>query len=374
MESDVLSAVEVLEEAVQILDADVVDPGYARRLLALFARGERACAGAGAVLARRVRDPKMLARQSGTSVGKARAVVALSDRIEDTPVLAAAVRGGQLSLDQATEIAGAETAAPGSADTLVEVAKTEPFHVLRAKSRNVVLESTRESLRERQHKARRAGHHITPLGMVHVEADLEPQVGAPIVERLETEAKRLAAKDTSDTSIQAHLADAFASCFTQPGTGRSPKPEVVVVVSHEVTQRGWSTVEPGEVCHIPGVGPIDPQVARDLAQDAFINGVICDGNDLRQMRRWTRHIPVEIKLALKLGPPPDFDGPRCIDCGNWYRLEHDHQQPYAEHGPTSLDNLPNRCHPCHTAKTRRDARRRRGNADSRIAAHDRGPP
>ena len=82
-----------------------------------------------------------------------------------------------------------------------------------------------------------------------------------------------------------------------------------MVVSHEVATRGWTSVETGEVCHIPGVGPIDPQVARELAQDAFITGVIYDGKDLRQIRRWTRHIPVEIKLALKLGPPPDFDGP-----------------------------------------------------------------
>jgi hypothetical protein len=112
---------------VQILDADVVDPAYARRLLALFARGERACAGPGAVLARRVRGPKVLARQAGTSVGKARAVVALSDRIEDTPTLAAPVRGGELSLDQATEIAKAETVAAGSADTLVQVPRRNRF-------------------------------------------------------------------------------------------------------------------------------------------------------------------------------------------------------------------------------------------------------
>ncbi|HEX9645015.1 MAG TPA: hypothetical protein VGC11_13570, partial [Acidimicrobiia bacterium] len=90
-----------------------------------------------------------------------------------------------------------------------------------------------------------------------------------------------------------------------------------VVVSHQVTQRGWTTVGPGELCHIPGIGPIDPKIARDITsgrgRDAYLTGVICDGKDLRQMRRWTRHIPTEIRLALNLGSPPDFDGPRCVD-------------------------------------------------------------
>ena len=146
-----------------------------------------------------------------------------------------------------------------------------------------------------------------------------------------------------------------------------------MAVSHEVATRGWRTVESGEICHIPGVGPIDPELARDLAQDAFITGVVCDGKDLRQMRRWTRHIPVEIKLALKLGSPPEFDGPRCVDCGNLYRLEHDHERPYSEHGPTSLANLPSRCHPCHVAKTARDRKRHRP-GKSGHGTSDRDPP
>ncbi|MGA9597603.1 MAG: HNH endonuclease signature motif containing protein, partial [Acidimicrobiia bacterium] len=188
--------------------------------------------------------------------------------------------------------------------------------------------------------------------MIHVEADLEPHIGTPIVNDLEAEAKRLANRDGWKEPFEAYIADAFAAGFGRPGKSRSSKPEMVAVVSHEVAQRGWTSIEPGEVCHIPGVAPIDPQVAREIAQDAFITGVISDGKDLRQMRRWTRHIPVEIKLALNLGSPPDFDGRRCVDCGNRYRLEHDHDLPVVEHGPTSLDNLPDRCHPCHVRKTK----------------------
>ena len=51
-----------------------------------------------------------------------------------------------------------------------------------------------------------------------------------------------------------------------------------------------------------------PEVARRIAQDAFLSGVFYDGKDLRQLLRWSRNIPVEVAIALELGPPPDFDG------------------------------------------------------------------
>jgi hypothetical protein len=366
-------AVGVLEAAVQELDADRVDPAQVHRLTALFTRAERAAAGAAAVLARRIGDPRVVARQQGTSMGKARAIVGLSDRLADTPALEAAVRGGGLSLDQATEIAKAETAAPGCADRLVDVAQHQPLHVLRDAARKETLENQRDGLGARQHQARRASHHVTDLGLVHVEADLEPHVGAPIVDRLEAEARRLARAAGRQEPFGAYLADAFAALFSQPASGKGAKAEVVVVVSHQVTQRGWTTVEPGELCHIPGIGPIDPAVAKEIAQDAFLTGVVCDGKDLRQMRRWTRHIPVEIHLALRLGDPPRFDGPRCVDCGNKFRIEHDHDHPHVEGGPTSLRNLRDRCWPCHVAKTKAD-RKRRHQAKTRRTSPDRAPP
>lgn len=365
------AAVEALEAELRSLDTDLVDPGRARRLLTLFARGERVCAGATALLARRVGDPRVVARESGTSVGKARSIVGLSQRLDDTPALSDAVRRGEVSLDQATEIAKAETAAPGCAASLVDVAGREPFHVLREHARSAVLEDQRVGLGERQRRARRAAHRVTDLGLIHIEADLEPHVGAPIVDRLESEARRLASSDGAASQEQ-RLADAFAARFAGDARGAAGKPEVVVVVSHEVIARGWTDVQTGEVCRIPGIGPIDPAVAREIASDAFLSGVFYDGKDLRHVRRWTRSIPVEVRLALRLGEPPTFDGPRCVDCGNRHRLEFDHDRPISEGGPTALANLPVRCEPCHENKTARDLRRRLASTGSAIGT--RAPP
>jgi hypothetical protein len=130
----------------------------------------------------------------------------------------------------------------------------------------------------------------------------------------------------------------------------------VVLVSHEVAKRGWKDVREGEHCKVPGVGPMAPAVAKEIAADAFLTGVLYDGKDLRHMRRWTRHPQVEVRVALELGKPPDFDGVRCVDCGNRFRTETDHVDPHVALGPASLDNLDPRCWSCHKAKTERDRR------------------
>ncbi|MEO8323969.1 MAG: HNH endonuclease signature motif containing protein, partial [Actinomycetota bacterium] len=134
------------------------------------------------------------------------------------------------------------------------------------------------------------------------------------------------------------------------------RPELVVLVSHEVAKRGWKDVREGEVCKIPGLGPVAPQIAKEIARDAFLSGVFYDGNDLRHFKRWTRHIPIEVAVALELGDPPDFDGVSCIDCGNRFRTEFDHLEPRVAHGPSSTANVKPRCWSCHQAKTKRDRR------------------
>jgi hypothetical protein len=267
-------------------------------------------------------------------------------------------------LDQAGEIARTAEVAPEAVDDLLAVARNEPFRALRDRARRIRLDAeSGAGLAERQHRARRLHHHLTDLGMIHLEADLEPHVGAPIVERLETEARRLARKARESGSgetepFERHLADALAAVAA--GDAAEPgRAEVVVVVSHEVAARGWGDVQPGEHCKIPGVGPIPPETARAIAQDAFLTGLFYDGTDLRHLKRWTRTIPTPVRLALRLGDPPGFDGPRCVDCGNRFRLEIDHHQPHAAGGPASVDNTDLRCPPCHARKTAAD--RRAGN-------------
>jgi hypothetical protein len=309
-------------------------------------------------------DAAAVARVSGTSMGKARETVATGTTIQASPDLNAAMQQGEVSLDQAAEIARAEEVAPGSARTLVKVAEREAFHVLKDEARRVKLEAERHrDLASRQHEARRARSHVDHLGMVHIHLELEPHVGAPIAARAEAEAQRIArarrAGKTEDAwePFERHLADAYASMLAGGASkGRAGRPEVTVLVSHSVAKRGWKDVKPGEMCKIPGIGPVAPQVAKEIASDAFLNGVFFDGKDLRHFNRWSRNIPVEVRAALELGPPPDFNGIRCRDCGNHFRMEWDHVRPRTAHGPSSTMNLEPRCWTCHQSKTSRDRR------------------
>ncbi|MGH2791678.1 MAG: HNH endonuclease [Actinomycetota bacterium] len=351
-------AVAQLEKANANLEPELLSLAAAREQLKTYARAQRLVAFGVAALARRIDEAASLAQLTGTSVGKAKETIATGKILSGSAPLEDALKQGDISLDQACEIARAEESAPGAAAELLKVAEEESFHVLREKARKVKLEAEQHrGLAERQRAARKARSHSDELGMVHIHMELEPHVGSPIVARAEAEAQRLARKAKAagtKAPFECHLADAYAMMLSGGGKGRAKRPELVILVSHEVAKRGWADVREGEVCKIPGVGPVAPQVAKEIAQDAFLNGVFFDGVDLRNFKHWSRDPSVEVRTALELGEPPDFDGVCCADCGNRLRPEFDHVEPRVALGPTSHGNLKPRCYGCHQLKTERD--------------------
>ena len=351
--------VEQLEKENASLEPELLNLEHARQVLALYARVVKLGQFGVAAVARRVDNTEQVARATGSSIGKAKAVVATGKVMQQSDELSMALQQGEVSLDQAATIASAEESAPGAAAELVRVAKEESFCVLKDKARKAKLEAEQhKDLAARQRASRFGRSYSDELGMVNIHLRLEPHIGAPIVARAEAEAQRLArkakTKNHEPEAFDRHLADAYAGMLTGSGKGRARRPELVVLVSHEVAKRGWKDVRDGEVCKIPGVGPVAPQVAKQIAGDAFLSGVFYDGTDLRQIKRWSRSIPVEVALALELGDPPAFEGICCVDCGNRFRTEFDHITPHARGGPTSRANLKPRCWRCHQAKTKRE--------------------
>ena len=354
-------AIRSLEKANADLEPELLSARDARRLLKAYARAERLAAFGIAALARKVNDASELAQVTGTSIGKAKATATTGIALDSSPDLSDAMQHGDISLDQAAEIAKAEESCPGASRKLLRVAQRDAFHVLKDRARQVRLEAEQHNnLAGRQHAARSARNYSDGLGMVHLHIALEPHVGTPIVARAEAEAARLAKKvkrREDKEPFERYLADAFAAMLSGASTkSRARRPELVVLVSHEVAKRGWKDVRKGEVCKIPGVGPVAPQVAKEIVDDAFLSGVLYDGKDLRQFKRWSRSIPVEVAIALELGQPLSFDGVSCVDCGNRFRTEFDHVEPRARGGPTSNGNLKPRCWSCHQQKTKRDRR------------------
>ena len=118
-----------MEKANADLEPELLPAPAARRLLASYARARRLVDFGIAGLSRKVDDASAVARVTGTSMGHAKAVVSTGKVMGACEELAAALQHGDVSLDQAAEIASAEESAPGAAKELVAVARSEAFHV-----------------------------------------------------------------------------------------------------------------------------------------------------------------------------------------------------------------------------------------------------
>ena len=391
MQTELLDeARKLLEQANAGLHPEELTGAQAREVMGVYAQIVKLGEFGVAALARRVDDADHVARLAGTSMGKAKAVVSTGKVLGQSNDLNKAMARGKVSLDQASEIAAAEQSAPGAAKDLLKVAQKESFHALKDQARKTKLEAEQHNgLAGRQRKARSGRSYRDALGMTHIHLALEPHVGAPIVARAEAEAARIFKQARTEAKaalaktnghgtnnelqlepFERYLADAYAALLSGAGKGRVKRPELVVLVSHEVAKRGWKDVKKGEVCKIPGVGPVAPRVAKEIAGDAFLSGLFYDGKDLRQLKRWSRSIPVEVQVALELGEPPEFDGVKCVDCGNRFRPEFDHVEARCLGGSTSLGNTGGRCPPCHRKKTKRDMEALRAKRGASAKKHE----
>jgi len=81
---------------------------------------------------------------------------------------------------------------------------------------------------------------------------------------------------------------------------------------------------------------------------------VIDGTEITKVMHFGRYMKAEMRTALDLGPPPDLDGPRCVDCGSPIAIQWDHRQPFAVCRCTEKGNIDARCRPDHKEKTNRD--------------------
>jgi hypothetical protein len=156
--------------------------------------------------------------------------------------------------------------------------------------------------------------------------------------------------------------DELAAFEPDPSSTKTPRrrrravhADVVIVQSADALRRGH--VEPGEVCHVVGAGPVAPSEVEELiAAGAFVKAVLHDGKQVTHVAHDGRNLTAEQRTALGLGPPPAFDGLGCDEpgCERRLGLEIDHLDPLAHGGPTSVENLKPKCIAHHDAKTRRD--------------------
>ncbi len=120
---------------------------------------------------------------------------------------------------------------------------------------------------------------------------------------------------------------------------------MVVRVDRTALLRGHTV--PGEHCEIDGKGPIPVPMARVLANDGELSVVFTHAGAITAVSPLGRTIPKALRIALV------HRDHCCVvpHCGVDYGLEIDHVVPFAEGGPTQLDNLALLCHHHHYLKT-----------------------
>ena len=257
------------------------------------------------------------------------------------------------------EIAAAAAGHPAAELDLLEAATTCTLKGLKDRCRQVraaVGSAASENARyEAVHKSRFFRHWSDPDGGFRGEFKITPDAGARLLSSLEGRANELfdeARKADNRDAPAAYAADALVELVTRGAKGAPVKATGAAVVHVRVDasalRRGY--VEYGEVCEIPGVGPVPVSTVRGMLSEAFVKLLVTDGVDVLTVCHVGRGVPAHVRSAL------EERDPTCVvpGCDVAMGLEIDHwQTAYADGGPTTLANLARLCHFHHAMKTYR---------------------
>jgi hypothetical protein len=388
------SVAETLRSEIAGFEPEVVSGSDAADVLEAFAEIEKLAAGGKLLAARRVESSNIwrqtghrsaaahVAEATGTGLGPAITTLEAARQLGSLPATDEAMRKGQLSESQVKEIAGAAAVQPNAEQELVDAAGQQPMSVLKLRCRRV--KATGPDQNATYHAIRR-GRYLRNWtdrdGAVRFDARLTPDEGARLVAAVRDQTDRLVAEARragADEPKKALAADALVrlACGGAAGAGRSdassptrgrtrgsgpasvgPSTMVHVRVDHAALMRGH--LQRGEMCEIPGIGPIPVEVARHLAVDSILSVLVTDGVDVTAVAHAGRTIPAAIRRAL-LERDQICAVPGC-DVGE--ALEIDHIHPVGEGGITTLGNLVRLCRWHHYLKTHQRHRIERSGAE-----------
>ncbi len=362
--------VKLLEEALQALDPETLDPRYAVDLVRIFSKAEKLSAAGKALAASRVATSgtwqsggdrsaaHFIARATGDSVAASVSAIETATRMKDLSQTDAAFRSGKLTQAQAAEIASAAAVAPKEERALVEVAQTEGIEKLRQVCRTVMAQhlTSEADKAERLHRSRYLRTWTDHEGAFRMDARLAPEAGAEVrsvLDALRDDQFRQARRQERKDPYQALEADALlemARAARSGSKGAGPKAVVNVTVDHAALVRGHASA--GEVCEAKGVGPIPVAAARALMSDSFIKLIEVKAGKVSEVAHVGRTIPARLRTLLEQSYP------ECAvaGCREVKGLEIDHVVSLAEGGVTTAENLVRICSHHHRLKTYRGFR------------------
>jgi hypothetical protein len=337
-------------------DAAALSPEVALRLVDQLGAIRRVVEGMLGKAAKRVAETSAdngcaaVARMLGVGSGEVRGAVDTATKLEALPATAAAARAGRLSSRETTLIADAATINPAEEERLLKVAEQGlvPLRDACVAARAAVEEPTARRLR--QHRDRAFRFWTDRDGMLAGSFRYAPEIGAQLKAVIEKRTQQIFREHKAGTeheSNDAYAADAVAEFILDRSGEKATATNVTVhvVVGNETLKRG--ELVPGEVCEIPGVGPVDVNWVREQLGTAFVTAIIKKGKDILTVAHFGRHIPAELQTALLVsGRECDAEG-----CNHRGYLERDHVHDHAKGGPTSYRNMCWLCYRHHRLKT-----------------------
>jgi hypothetical protein len=105
-------AIRQIEKSNIDFEPEVLDAHAARELMSRYARAKKLVSYGETMLAAKLDDAEVVARTTGVSIGKAKAAVDTGNSLKGADEVRDAFRSGEISVDQATEIAMAENCSP----------------------------------------------------------------------------------------------------------------------------------------------------------------------------------------------------------------------------------------------------------------------
>ena len=346
-------------------DPDRVTTAQAAQVMTLFAEIER-LAGAGRVLftARAAngtawRDEghrsaaSWMAQKTRTPMGDAIAALDTAAALAVLPDTTEALRRGELSGPQVRVIAHAAQRDPSTEKELLHAAATRSFTGLTARAAQVRA-AARSAQEEHDHaraihRARYLRTWADPDGAFRLDAKLAPLDGARLLSVLKAEADVRfdeARKSGEHEAPAAYLADALvalvagepAARASQDSKRRPARATVSIRVDAKALRRGH--VIKGEICHIPGVGPVPVAEARRQLSDAWVKILVVDGVEVSTVCHAGRTVPAHVQSAL------EERDPTCVvpTCEVGHGLQNHHWDiDYADCKTTDLVGLARVC-------------------------------
>jgi hypothetical protein len=372
---DIRETIAAVEAYVRGFSPELFSGEDAKALVAVFAKGQRLCAAGKALAARRVEAtrahtgdgetsmPKWLAGQSGTTSADAERQLRTAKQLEGLPDTEAAYRRGELSDEQAEEVASAASADPASEAKLLDSARRDPVARLRKKAQEVRAAARGERAladRDRVHQSRYlrtwTGRDGAFEGRFRVAADLGAVISAGLEAAHDTQF-HAARQNGERPSFEQLEADALVEvarrslCPSDPAGSPGPTSTVIFRVDHAAWVRGHT--DPGETCEADGVGPVPVGAVRRAASDAVIKVVVLadDGDTVADIHHLGRTINARLRTAL-CERDRSCVVPGCLADRH---LEIHHLDPINNHGPTSLANTCRICSHHHDQITLRGA-------------------